>query len=62
MPVIQGFLKEKVQHPRAIYGEGVCECAWVVGGLVVGILQNFHFNKRNYRSIVLVCRVGALCF
>jgi len=40
MSVIQGFLKEKVQRPRAIYGEGVCECAWVVGGLVVGILKN----------------------
>jgi hypothetical protein len=41
---------KKVQRPRAIYGEGVCECAWVVGGLVVGISQKFHFNKRNYRG------------
>jgi len=28
----------------------VCECAWVVGGLVVGISKKFQFNKRNYRG------------
>ena len=44
MSVIQGFPKEKVQRPRAIYGEGVCECAWVVGGSDGGkarALENF---------------------